>query len=138
MIFKAKSVDGSIRANYRREVEDYLREIEGEDIIINIEVFSKRKRSEYQNRYYWVVIREIRKAFRNLGYDWNDERTHTYFKHLYLSDIISDPITREETQLIRSTSSLSVKEFKEYLDSVIQFGVENLDMSIPSVENYFK
>ena len=49
MIFKAKSVDGSIRANYRREVEDYLREIEGEDIIINIEVFSKRKRSEYQN-----------------------------------------------------------------------------------------
>ena len=138
MIFKAKSIDGSIRANYRREVEDYLREIEGEDIIINIEVFSKRKRSEYQNRYYWVVIREIRKAFRNLGYDWNDERTHTYFKHLYLSDIIIDPITREETQLIRSTSSLSVTEFKEYLDSVIQFGVENLDMSIPSVENYFK
>lgn len=138
MIFKGKALNGRMVANYRREIEDYLLEIEGEDIIVNIEPFNKRKRSEYQNRYYWVVIRQIRKAFRNLGYDWTDERTHTYFKHLYLSDVIIDPITRQETELLKSTSSLSVKQFGEYLESVIQFAIENLDMEIPDAESYFK
>lgn len=84
------------------------------------------KRSDAQNRFYWKLLRLIVEASKGWGDgsfdDWQAEDFHEAFSERYLRSI-NEKTGRTRT---RSTTSLSVEEFSEYLEKLINEILINL------------
>lgn len=93
----------------------------------------KITRSSQQNRYYWsVVVSMIQQRFKELGHEGiTRELTHEYLKGRYLFKEVINEATGEVLKLPLSTTELSKEEFGEYLDQVIKFAAESLEIFIP-------
>jgi hypothetical protein len=102
------------------------------DYIITVEPASK-VRSIQQNKYYWkCVVPLIRKGLFDKG--WEDIRTnmaaHNWLKETFLKDQVVNIITGETKSIEGSTRKLSTQEFNEYIERVIQFAAEDLEIQI--------
>jgi hypothetical protein len=138
MIFKGKVRDGKVLLKFRQEFREYLCELEGKDIVVIVDKHDESKRSSHQNRYYWSIIRRISKAFNELGHECNEVDTHQLMTSKYLQAYVDDPITRERRTVTRSTTSLTVEEFSAYMDSIIMFCIQALDIVIPSADDWLE
>jgi len=86
----------------------------------------KPKRSEQQNRLYWLYIKNIEDETGN-----ESEDLHTYFRGKYLSKGITE-VFGSKVRKYKSTTQLNKSEFVEYLLSIeVEVGVH-----IPDTENY--
>ena len=91
-----------------------------------VEVEVRRpKRSPGQNRAYWgYVIRPIRQALQEAGYQMTDEALHEHFKERFLgvksSYSYTDKDTGEvhEATQLRSTTDLDSTEFDRYVEAI--------------------
>jgi len=72
------------------------------------------KRSIDQNKRYWELLTEIGK---HLGYNPNE--MHALMAYKYLA--YKDSILNEEVTVIPSTTSLTIKEFGNYMNNVENF-----------------
>ncbi len=134
---------GKIRVPKRFEAE-IAEKFRGKDI--EIVVRRKRKqRSSEQNRYYWgVVIPYILEAFAEIGNDLqqgNPEHAqivHSFLKGQFLPPRLVCDADGVELKMEPSTTALSKMEFVEYLDRVIQFAAERLQIVIPEPEEQLK
>lgn len=92
----------------------------------------KKKRSNSQNSYYFgVVVTMVCLRLRDLGNDVTIEETHDFLKANFNYKEIVKPETEEVLKIPLKTSELSTIEFSEYIERVIRFGAEFLDIQIP-------
>lgn len=107
-----------------------------------IEVMVKRKRktrSTEQNAYYWAcVIPALIHAFNDLGTPMqpdsadDKEAMHAFFRDKFLKGREVVTAQGEVFNLPPTTTELSTDEFGQYLDHVIQWAAEHLNIAVPA------
>ena len=98
-----------------------LARLEGKEIELTVRQ-KKTQRSLEQNKAYWGIAVEILSD--HLGYE-RDE-VHDLLRAKFLSRIDDKGL-----MIIRSTTSLSTKEFSEYYDSIQRWAAQFLNCYIP-------
>lgn len=83
----------------------------------------RSQRSTQHNRYYWGVV--VKMVSEELGY--RPEEAHEALAHHLL------PLGHDDARLPgrRSTSTLTVQEFADYVEACRQFAASELGLSIP-------
>ena len=76
----------------------------------------KSKRSNSQNDLYWAMLKEIGDY---CGY--SDLELHDMFRFKYLSE--KKTVAGSEIYAIKSTTSLNVEEFKNYIHDIQRFAI---------------
>ena len=82
---------------------------------------AKKKRSSQQNRYYHGVVVKI--LAEELGYEY--EEMHQALKFKFLK------INHPTLPTTRSTAKLSTVEFMDYIDQIVRFASQELNIIIP-------
>lgn len=99
---------------------------------VRIEVKYKSKRSLPQNSYYHgVIVWEIRKRLEELGNIFSADDVHSFLKDRFNSKMIIGPGGEVLGEVGGSTADLSKEEFGLYIDKIISWSSEFLDLSIP-------
>jgi hypothetical protein len=125
------SVKDGILATNRKYISDVIKSFEGANIIITIEK-RKKKRSNNQNAFYWLVIDMMREGFNNtLGENVGVQEVHEFLKNRFLFKEIVNENIGEVVKMPKSTTELTTIEFEEYLDNIRAFGLEFLGITIP-------
>jgi NinB protein len=105
--------------------------IAGADIVSPLQVDVKpykKKRSVDQNALYWVRIGEIARHIRETtGKSFSSDDIHAFFVDKYLDKRIIE-MAGEVKTVPRSTTSLSVMEFTDYLELIAQYCAEELNL----------
>jgi hypothetical protein len=102
------------------------------DCNVEITIKKRGKRSLPQNAYYWgVVIHEIRIRLRELGNDFDQETVHEFLKQRFNSDKVIVESTGEVLEVGLSTTKMNKEQFGLYLDKVIQWANQSLEIIIP-------
>ena len=89
------------------------------------------KRSSPQNRYYWgAMLPIVKEGLKGVGIEMSKEQTHEMLKYRFLK---REFITTDGDilQSIGSTTELSTKEFNEYIESILIWSAEYLNVNIP-------
>jgi hypothetical protein len=113
--FKGRVLPGGLLVLHRPK--DYARHcasLAGKyvEVICRVE---RQKRSSQANRFYWGhVLAEIAEA---TGY--TKDEAHDALKYRFLREDGDGPLVK-----VRSSASLSVQEFSDYLERVMVFGAE--------------
>ena len=130
--FASIKEDGKIYFSKRNEFDDEIKRLfkAGTRCLVTVEKVSK-KRSNQQNRYYWLVIRIIKDELNNQGWNLTDKDVHEMMKLRFLKTDIINLSTGEVLSMIKSTSSLTTTEEMEYITDVCAYGRENLGCKIP-------
>jgi hypothetical protein len=91
-----------------------------------------RKRSLNQNAYYHgVVVPLVKDGLFDVGYKLSNEQTHEYLKEQFLRVEIVNEQSGEVKSINRSTAELRTVEFNEYIDDIIEWASEYLNIVIP-------
>lgn len=130
-----KVTEGNIPRNKWLELREAVKSYDNKEIIITIERKTK-KRSLAQNKYYHAVcVKMITLRLRELGWEIEGRLIDESDVHLMLTtrflkrDIVSPDGEFLTTYL--GTSQLSTLQFMEYIDSIIKWAAEYLQMYIP-------
>lgn len=143
MEFTAKIQNGVIIPNERVL---YIEEISKlEDHEVSVTIHKLKKRSNPQNRYYWgVVVYMIKSRLDDLGYVHSDLEGEAMPRKLTRNDVHNflkeqfnryDVVNPETGNVIgtssRTTKKLSTIEFSQYVEHIIRWAAESLDLEIP-------
>ena len=115
---------GKLVLNDKRLFQDELHSFEGKEVIIKIEVRSPN-RSKEQNSLFWRWIDIISKE---TGYTKEETKDLICYKFL-ARDIFDED--NEKSVIIKGTSTLTKKEFKEFMDEVLYWSNSTLGINLP-------
>ncbi len=123
MKHSAKILHNQIIFTDKYKLDDYLKSLEGESVVVSIT--KNVPRSTNLNKYYWSVVVSL--PAKSLGYE--KEEMHNVFKEkfLYKKEIVNG----EWMKIIRSTTRISSKEMITYIDQIKRFCTEELGVYIP-------
>lgn len=142
ILANGKYVDGTIYL-YDKNKYEHLQDKE-----VEIQIYEKnKKRSNNYNAYYWsYIIPIIRNGLKELGNNltlnetdiWlkqfmqsiTKEQTHEFLKDRFCVNEIVNPTTGEIIKWKASTRVLDKYEFDEYVNDVIQFANETLNIKL--------
>tara|TARA_R110002074_G_scaffold19449_1_gene61876 strand:+ start:396 stop:776 length:381 start_codon:yes stop_codon:yes gene_type:complete len=120
-----KVYQSQLKLNNKRLFIDSLKHLEGKEIEIRIRERSAN-RSKEQNSLYWIWIDILSKE---IGY--TKEEMHTLIKYKFLKrNIVDDNGVESET--IKSTTTLTTKEFTAFMDEVLFWSNSTLNINLPS------
>lgn len=122
--------DGKLTINNRKRLEEDMRQFKNGPVMISVK--RKNKRSNPQNRYYWgVIVQEIKLRLIELGNEVDEETVHEFLKGKFnpVSAIDKDGVVIAE--LPGSTADLNKEEFSAFVELVIRWAAEILDLQIP-------
>ena len=102
------------------------------DCAVELTVKKKNRRSNPQNRYLWgVVYKEVEIRLKQLGNDVNADVVHEFLKGKFLQV----PMIAEGGEVIEnlpgSTADLNKEEFALYVDKIIMWAAQFLEITIP-------
>lgn len=131
-----KAIDG--KPYSQKKIADLFAQLK--DGTYKLEATTFGKRSLSANNYYWMVLTDyIQPGLYNTG--WREIKTkddaHFFVANMFLKEIIANQHTGEAIERIKSTSGLSVKEFGEYLEEIIQWAAEYLGVVVPEPNHKF-
>lgn len=123
MIFYGKIQRGAMIVDYTDKYEAFLKTLEGKEVEVDLRKLYRR-RSSYQNRWYWgCIIAEI------AGYTgYTVDEAHEAMKWMFLK------VTPDDHRLpptVKSTKNLTTMEFADFCESVRLWANENLGLDIP-------
>jgi hypothetical protein len=99
---------------------------------VEIVIKKKGKRSLQSNKYYWgCVLPEILHELKRLGNDFDADTIHEYLKQKFNSEKVVVEATGELIEIGKKTSELNQEEFGLYLDKVIMWAAQTLEITIP-------
>lgn len=103
------------------------------DCAVELTIRKKNRRSSPQNRYLWgVVYKEVEIRLKQLGNDVNADVVHEFLKGKFLQV----PMIGEGGEVIEnlpgSTADLNKEEFALYVDKIIEWAAQFLEITIPS------
>lgn len=105
---------------FEQKFKDKIIKLNGKYAILELKNFYK-KRSDNQNQYYWGVVLDL--ISEDTGNDPED--LHTTFKSMFLVDRTG------KIPVVKSTTKLTTVEFNEYIDKVVLFASQELNLEIP-------
>ncbi len=117
--FHTQVSHGKIPREISEEIRDVIRRMEGKKITITVSKY-RRKRSIWQNRYYWgVVIQYVTKMFEDEGNVITEEEVHDFLKSTVgkLYRTVVDP-AGEVHQTLKSSTELDTREWEDYMEQV--------------------
>lgn len=125
-----KAIDG--KPGSQKKIADLFAQLKDGTYKLEAKTFGKR--SLNANAYYWMILTDyVQPALYDVG--WREVKTkddaHIFVTNLFLKTKMVNEQTWEETTRVKSTASLSVKEFGEYLEEIIQWAAEYLSIEIP-------
>ena len=106
--------------------------LEDGSYIINIQGF--KKRSLNQNSYYWsICVPLVKEGLKDMGFNEvkNNDDAHLVMKHLFLKKVIKSDVTGDEIVVETSTTDLTTNDFATYINEIIQWGAQYLNIQIP-------
>lgn len=122
-------------AKTRRMVIDHIRQIRG---VHRFQLQRVRaQRSLQANAYLWGVVYKAVQA--GLEEAWGERKSvewiHQYLKKRFLTEPVVNRTTGEVIdETVGSTAELDTKAFAEYIDQIIQFAGEHLNVEIPPAD----
>jgi hypothetical protein len=123
-------IDGALRLHKRKEFDNLLKDFKGSDVLITVSKKFKR-RSVNQNSYYWgVVVTEIRDRLNELGHNVTLDLTHEMLKARFNVQESVNESTGEVFSFPKSTTEMNTEAFCEYIDKIIIFAKQSLDIDI--------
>lgn len=118
--FMAISQDGELEFAEPDRLKQYLLLNTGE-VFINIGKNRRNKtRSDQENRYYWGVVLPL--ISDHTGETTEDLHDHFRVRFLMHGDKFQRP---------RSTTSLTISEFEDYLSKIRMFAIQDLNVFVP-------
>lgn len=115
--------DGRIKPDRRHDFLRHVKGFTGQQVEVIVRK-PRKQRSDRQNRYYWGVMLAI--LSEHLGYE-EPEELHEALKLHFLR--VEDP--EKPLPGLRSTASLSTREFEEYVEKVRMFASIEYGCYIP-------
>lgn len=124
--------NGTLTRN-RNLIKDAIATFEGNQVVIKIEKF-KKKRSTQQNRFYYgIVIPIVQNCLKEAGHIMTNESTHDLIKLKFLKEtLFVNETTGEVIERIKSTTELSTSQFMDLLAEINNFTFEYFGVSLPS------
>ena len=119
--------NGKLILNNERRFNDNLNIFEGEEIEIRIKVRANNRTTE-QNSLYWKWINIMSEE---IGF--TKEEMHELIKYKFLKRTSINNNGVEEVKL-KSTTSLTVKEFTKLMDDVLYWSNNTLNINLPTYE----
>lgn len=121
---------GTFTLHNRKRFEQWCSENKGKLVRIKFERKSS-KRSLPQNSYYHgVVVQEVRLGLLGIGYDMTNEEVHHFLK-MKFNPVQVASIQGEVIELPGSTTEFTKTSFGEYIDKIVQWAAEYLNVTIP-------
>ena len=108
--------------------EKSLNIFEGEEVEIRIRVRSNNRSNE-QNSLYWKWIEILSN---DLGYTKTE--LHELIKYKFLKRESKNK-DGESTVVIKSTSTLTIKEFNDFMNDILYWSNNTLEISLPQIES---
>jgi hypothetical protein len=123
---------GKLHIMRRKQFNEEIRHCK--DMDVSIVVKKRGKRSSQQNRYYFgVVIDEIRRELLRRGTRATAEEVHEALK---LKFNPHREVNTETGQVLleigQTTTDMNREEFGQYLERIIEWAAESLEITIPS------
>ena len=118
---------GKLILNNERIFKDQLHIFEGNEVEIRIRVRSNN-RSREQNSLYWQWINIMSNET-----GFTKEEMHELIKYKFLARNIVDDNGDEEV-IVKSTTTLTVKEFSKLMNDVLYWSSDTLGINLPSNE----
>lgn len=135
VVVQSKVYNGKLSGYASEILTKFVKNNEGK----NVEVVVRRKRakrSDNQNRYYWgVIIPIIHSELVNLGHRLNSEEVHFFLKQKFNYKTVATKEGELIGEIPQSTATLNKLEFMEYVDKIIQWSAEILNVTIPQPTN---
>jgi hypothetical protein len=121
--------DGKLHISNRRLLEAELATQKDMDVTILIK--KRGKRSLPQNAYYWsTIVPEVRIALREKGARLDMEQTHEFLKFHFNKQYIHGEGGEVISEYGGSTTSLNKTEFSEYIERIMIWSAEKLQLAI--------
>jgi|TARA_R100000084_G_scaffold70667_1_gene31317 hypothetical protein len=119
--------NGKLILNNERRFNDNLNIFEGEEIEIRIKVRTNNRTTEQNSLYWkWINIMSEETGF-------TKEEMHELVKYKFLKRTSINNNGVEEVKL-KSTTSLTVKEFTKLMDDVLYWSNNTLNINLPTYE----
>ena len=118
---------GKLILNNKQQFQDQLVEFEGKDVVIKI-TERNNNRTKDQNSLFWKWIEIISN---HTGYTKEETKELISYKFLQRERVDAEGYT--ETYL-RGTSTLSKKEFNEFMNEVSYWSNSTLNITLPTYE----
>jgi hypothetical protein len=130
-VFFAETKAGQLVVYRREDMRRHLASMGDVPIKVTIEKRYSR-RSSRQNSYYWgVVVSIIHERLVEFGWDVTQEETHEFLKDRFNRREYISPDTGEVFSVIKETKGMDTVEFNRYIDDIIRFSAETLDVQVP-------
>jgi hypothetical protein len=130
-VFFAETRAGQLVVYRREDMRRHLASMGDVPIKVTIEKRYSR-RSSRQNSYYWgVVVSVIHERLVEFGWDVTQEETHEFLKDRFNRREYISPDTGEVFSVIKETKGMDTVEFNRYIDDIIRFSAETLDVQVP-------
>lgn len=116
----------------REEFKKLLSGLKDGKHLVRISNYSKR--SLRQNAYYFgVVVPMVRQGLFDAGYDevTENEDAHEIMKHIFLKRVVRSEINDDAITISGSTAKLTTEQFNDFLDQVIRWSAQYLNVVIP-------
>lgn len=124
--------DGKLQLSKPRRAEMLSDIVRYEGRQMEIELRPLPRRSNPQNAYYWgCVIPEVRKALKDLGHEIDADLTHELLKSKFNKMTICDKEGEVLGEIGDTTTKMNKVQFMEYLDKIIDFAAQYLNITIP-------
>ena len=119
--------NGKLILNNERRFNDNLNIFEGEEIEIRIKVRTNNRSNEQNSLYWkWINIMSEETGF-------TKEEMHELIKYKFLKRTSINNNGIEEVKL-KSTTTLTVKEFTKLMDDVLYWSNNTLNINLPTYE----
>ena len=133
MKFKLEKKDGILNVSDFKTMLDYLKTQKDGEFQIEVKKRTKN-RSINQNSYYWALLSEI--GLQMITYEGvilSADEMHYFFKSRFLKERIEIVGIEGLFEVIKETSTLTTKEFTDYINQIHNFCNENqLSYSLPN------
>ena len=128
---------GKLTLRNRQIFSEELKGLNG-DVTVTV-VEGRGKRSTRQNAYLWSVVYKLIAQYMTelTGEVYDEEDIHAYYKDKFLSKKKHFIMGLEECDIeTASTTKLNTKEFEEYAENIRRFASMELQIDIPSPNEY--
>lgn len=122
--------EGKLHILNRKRFEAELKEFKDSDVEVIVK--TKGRRSLPSNAFYWgCVIPEIRQEFKGRGIRMTGEEIHEFLKLHFNKTYLYDDSGEVLAEIGGSTAAMNQTEFGDYLERIIQWCGEKLEIIIP-------
>ena len=131
LVCETRVVGGKLEFKHKSVFLHDVHKLRDGDYILTLEKKNK-KRSIFQNQFYWgVIIPLVKQGLYDNGYELTTELVHEYLKSNFSIKEIVNEHSGEILKLIGSTSEMTTTDMMLYFEKIMQWSAEYLNVIIP-------